>query len=152
MVKPKQSELTFVRANLTWVTSPPNSNTSGSRLIISVPFSYFLFIYYLPRCTLPDFTSVSTLASVPFLACCHHNNNKKVEHQSSNRQASSNTNTRSVSPPFTEQQEALLELLLKNRHDNVCMLNDLQWKVLRITRKISICFILNKLNLILFTI
>ena len=32
----------------------------------SVPFSYFLFIFYLPRCTLPDFLSISSLASLLF--------------------------------------------------------------------------------------
>ena len=63
------------RANLTRVTSPPNSNTDGSRLIFSIPFSYFLFVFYLPRCTIPDFPSVSSLAFLPFLPCCHYNNN-----------------------------------------------------------------------------
>jgi len=37
----------------------------------SVPFSYFLFIFYLRRFTLPDFPSVSSLASLPFSPCCH---------------------------------------------------------------------------------
>ena len=32
----------------------------------SVLFSYFLFIYYLSRCTISDFPSVSSLASLPF--------------------------------------------------------------------------------------
>ena len=50
----------------------PNWNTGGSRLIFSAPFSYFLFIFYLPRIyLLPDFPSVSSLASLPFLPCCH---------------------------------------------------------------------------------
>ena len=40
---------------LTWVTSPSISTTDGSRLIFYVPFSYFLFIFYLPQWTLPDF-------------------------------------------------------------------------------------------------
>ena len=31
---------------------------------------YFL-IFYLPRCTLPDFSSVSSLTSLLFLSCCH---------------------------------------------------------------------------------
>ena len=44
-------------------SSPPNSNTGGSPLIFSVPYSYFLFILYLSRCTL--------LASLPFLPCFH---------------------------------------------------------------------------------
>ena len=70
--------MTLVRANLYKVTfkqgrlqtrSPSNSTTGGSPLIFSVPFSYFLFIFYFPRCTLPDFPSVSSLASLPFLPC-----------------------------------------------------------------------------------
>ena len=60
------------------VTSPPHSNTGGFHLVFSVPFSYFIFIFYLPRCTQPDFASVFTLASLQFLSCCHHNNNKKL--------------------------------------------------------------------------
>ena len=51
--------------------SPPNSTTGDFRLIFSVPFSYSLFIFYLPRCTQLDFHSVSSLASLPFLPCCH---------------------------------------------------------------------------------
>ena len=43
--------LTLVRTNLTRVTSPLISSRSGSRLIFSVPFSYFLLIFYLPRFT-----------------------------------------------------------------------------------------------------
>ena len=66
-----QKLFTLVRANLTGVTSLPNSNTGGSSLIFSVPFSYFLFIFYLPRWILPDFPSVSSLASLPFLPCCY---------------------------------------------------------------------------------
>ena len=46
---------------LTRVTSPPKSNTGGSRLIFSVPFSYFLFTFYLPRLILPDFPSESNV-------------------------------------------------------------------------------------------
>ena len=34
-------------------------------------FSYFLFIFYFPRCALPDFPSVSSLTSLPFSPCCH---------------------------------------------------------------------------------
>ena len=71
--------LTLVRANLTRVTSPPNSNTGGSRLIFSVLYSYFIFIFYLPRCTLPDFPSVSSLASLPFLSCCHRTTTERRE-------------------------------------------------------------------------
>ena len=36
-----------------------------------VPFPYFLFILYLSLCTLPDFPSVSSLTSLPYLSCCH---------------------------------------------------------------------------------
>ena len=32
---------------------------------------YFLFIFCLFRCTLPNFPSVTSLASLPFLPCCH---------------------------------------------------------------------------------
>ena len=67
----RQSELTLVRTNLTRVTSPPNSTIGSSRPIFSVTFSYFLFIFYFPRCTLPDLTSVF------FLPFCHHNNKNK---------------------------------------------------------------------------
>ena len=56
---------------LTRVTSPPNPNTGGFRLIFSVSFSYFLFFFYLPRYILSHFLSVSPLASLPFLPCCH---------------------------------------------------------------------------------
>ena len=52
-------------------SSPPNSNTGGSYHTFSVPFFYFLFIFYLSRCTLPDFSSVSSAASLPFSPCCH---------------------------------------------------------------------------------
>ena len=65
------SNLYALSANLTSVTSPPNSYTGGSCLIFSVPFSYFLFIFYLPQCTLPDFPSDSSLASLQFLSSCH---------------------------------------------------------------------------------
>ena len=57
--------------NLTRVTSTPNPTTDGSRLIFSVPFSCFIFIFYLTRCILLNFPSVSSLASLPFLPCCH---------------------------------------------------------------------------------
>ena len=41
----------------------------GARLTFSWPLSYiYFFIFYLPRCTLPDFPSVSFLASLPFLS------------------------------------------------------------------------------------
>ena len=55
-------------SNLKRVASPPNWNTDGS-LIFSVSFSYFLFTFYLPRYTLPDFSSIFSLASLPFLSC-----------------------------------------------------------------------------------
>ena len=43
-----------------------------SCLIFSWPaLLYFLSIFYLPRCILPDFPSVSSLDSLPFLSCCH---------------------------------------------------------------------------------
>ena len=32
---------------------------------------YFLIIFCLPRCILPDFASISSLASLPFLSWCH---------------------------------------------------------------------------------
>ena len=32
---------------------------------------YFLFIFYLPRCTLPDFPSVSSLTFLSFWSCCN---------------------------------------------------------------------------------
>ena len=65
----------LVGANLTRVTSAPNSNTGSSHLIFSVPFSYFLFIFYLPRCILLDFPSASSLASLPFFTLLSSNNN-----------------------------------------------------------------------------
>ena len=48
----------------------------SSRLIFYVPFSYLLFIFYLPRRTLLDFPSVSSLASLSFLSCCHRTTTK----------------------------------------------------------------------------
>ena len=36
---------------------------------------YFLSIFYLPRCTLPDFPSTHSLASLPCLPCSHRNSN-----------------------------------------------------------------------------
>ena len=49
----------------------PNPTTGGSRLIFCLPFSCFLFIFYLLRCTLPDFPSISSQASFPFLSRRH---------------------------------------------------------------------------------
>jgi len=63
-VKPRQGEPTSQGSSL---RKP--SYSLGSRLIFSVPFSYFLVIFFLPRCTLSDFPSVSSLASLPFLSC-----------------------------------------------------------------------------------
>ena len=57
--------------NFSRITSPSNSSPGrfpSYRLLILL--LYFLFIFYLPRCTLPDFPSVSSLASLPFLSCC----------------------------------------------------------------------------------
>ena len=62
----------LVRANLTRVTSPPNSTaTRFSSYLLLTLLLYLFFIFYYPRCTLPDFSSVSSLASFPFLSCCH---------------------------------------------------------------------------------
>ena len=38
-------------------------------LVILVPYS--LFIFHLPRFTLPDFSSISFQASLPFSSCCY---------------------------------------------------------------------------------
>ena len=53
-------------------TSPPNPTPRGflSYLLLNL-LLYFLFIFHLPRCTLPDFPSVSSLAFLPFFPCCH---------------------------------------------------------------------------------
>ena len=34
-------------------------------------YLFLYFIFYLSRCTLPDFPSVFSLASLPFLSCCY---------------------------------------------------------------------------------
>ena len=47
-----------MRANLTSVSSPQNPTIGGSRIIFSVTFSYFLFIFYLPWSTIPDFPCI----------------------------------------------------------------------------------------------
>ena len=64
--------LCLMRANLTRITSPANST---SRRLPSYPvftlLLHFLFIFYLSRYTLPNFSYVSSLASLPFLSCCH---------------------------------------------------------------------------------
>ena len=59
----------YTFANFTRVASPTNSNTGGSRLIFSVHFSYFLYIFYHPQRILLDFPSVTSLAYMPFLSC-----------------------------------------------------------------------------------
>ena len=46
-------------------------NNWTTRRFPSYFFLYFLFIFYFPRCTLPYFSSVSSLSSKPFLSCCH---------------------------------------------------------------------------------
>ena len=63
---------TLERANLTRQTSPPNSAPGRfpSYLLMTL-LLYFFFIFYLSRCTVPDFNSVSSLASLPFSSCCH---------------------------------------------------------------------------------
>ena len=55
-----------MRVNLTRVTSPPNSTPRRfpSHLLLTL-ILYFLFIFYLPRCTLPDFPC-SSQACLPF--------------------------------------------------------------------------------------
>ena len=67
--------------------SPPNSTP---RRFSSYLLLYFLFIFYLPRCILPDFPSVSSLASLPFFILLSSNNNKisiLVSRHVSNRDA-----------------------------------------------------------------
>ena len=71
---PRKIILAIVRANLTRVTSPP-------RRFPSYLLIYFLFIFYLSRCTLPDFPSVSSLASQPFLSCFSSINNNILSSQ-----------------------------------------------------------------------
>ena len=61
-----------MRANLTKLTSPLNSTPRRfSTYHLSTLLLHFLFDFSLPRCTLPDIPSVSSLASSPFLPCCH---------------------------------------------------------------------------------
>ena len=42
-----------------------------SSYLLLTDLLYFLFIFYLPWCTIPDFPSISSLISLPFLFCCH---------------------------------------------------------------------------------
>ena len=60
------------RANLTRITSL--SNRTPRRFpsyLLSTLFLYFLFIFYLPWCTLPLFPSISSQTFLTFLSCCH---------------------------------------------------------------------------------
>ena len=54
------------------VISPPNwtPRRFPSYLLLTL-LLYFLSIFYFRRCTLPDFPSIFSLASLPFLPCCH---------------------------------------------------------------------------------
>ena len=47
---------------------PPNSTP---RRLPSYLLLYFRFVFYIPRCTVPDFPSTSSQASLTFLSCCH---------------------------------------------------------------------------------
>ena len=62
----------LLEANLTigHLTSKLNSKAVPSYLHL-ILLLYFLYIFYLPRCTLSDFPSVYYLASQLFLCCCH---------------------------------------------------------------------------------
>ena len=53
--------------------------TASSRITSPPNLSYFLFIFYFPRCTLPDFPSVSSLTSFPYLPCHHNNKNNNKQ-------------------------------------------------------------------------
>ena len=54
------------------------SKLSCRRFPFYLLWTLLLFPFLLIRCTLPDFSCVSSLASLPFLPCCHHNNNKML--------------------------------------------------------------------------
>ena len=55
------------------VTSPPNSIPRRFPSYLLLPLLLrFLFIFYFLRCTLQDFSSISSRASLPFLLCCHN--------------------------------------------------------------------------------
>ena len=55
-----------------FLTSPPNSTPRRFPLYLLLTFIlYFFLIFYPARCTLPDFSSISSLASLSFLYCCH---------------------------------------------------------------------------------
>ena len=67
--QPRKGE-SLVRANLARGTSPPNSTPRRFPYYLLLTFLlYFLLIFYLPHCTLPDFPSVSSQVSLPFLSC-----------------------------------------------------------------------------------
>ena len=55
----------------THVTSKISTPRRFPSYLLLTLFLYFLFIFYFPRCTLPDFLSTSSHASLPFLSCCH---------------------------------------------------------------------------------
>ena len=54
-----------------FISSPPNSTPRRlSSYFHMTLLLYFLFIFYLPRCNLSGFPSISSRASLPFLCCC----------------------------------------------------------------------------------
>ena len=57
--------------NFTRITLFSNSTPRrlSSYLLLAL-LPYFFFIFYLPRCSLPNFPSVSSLVSLPLLSCC----------------------------------------------------------------------------------
>ena len=62
----------LVRANLTKVTSPPNSTPRRFRsYLLLTLLLYFLFFFQLPWCMLQDFPFVSSVTSLTFLPCSH---------------------------------------------------------------------------------
>ena len=46
-------------------------------------FFIFPFIWYLPRCTIPNFPAVSSPASLPFSSCCHRTTTTTCSYQDS---------------------------------------------------------------------
>ena len=63
---------TKTKQNKGHLISKPNYRRFPSYLFCTL----LLFPFHLPRCTLPDFPSASSLASLPFLSSCYHQNNK----------------------------------------------------------------------------
>ena len=53
---------------LTWVTSPPRWFPSSPLLTLLL---YLIFIFYITRIPMPDFPSLFSQVSLPFLSCCH---------------------------------------------------------------------------------